>query len=218
MANVTDDLVRLYAGSDALGIGEMVRGKKVKASEMIEAATPLVERLDPQLNAVVIRTFDLARERSADPGEGVFAGVPFLLKNLGTMWKGTPMTWGTPYLKDFFCAEDSEIGRRMKAAGLMPIGRSNTPEYGWCITTQPRLHGATKNPWNADITPGGSSGGTAAAGFARAPAPPGAFPRGGAPPGPPISTRSPAACRAIPIPRRGRTAAGWPVSRRSRSG
>jgi amidase len=167
MANVTDDLVRLYAGSDALGIGDLVRGRKVKASEMVEAAIHLVERLDPHLNAVILRTFDLARERSVDPGEGIFAGVPFLLKNLGTMWKGTPMTWGTPYLKDFVCADDSEIGRRMKAAGLMPIGRSNTPEYGWCITTEPRLHGPTKNPWNADVTPGGSSGGTAAAVAAR---------------------------------------------------
>lgn len=167
METVTNDLVELYATSDALGIGELVRGKKVKASEIVETAIRLVERLDPELNAVILRTFDLARERSADPGDGVFAGVPFLLKNLGTMWKGTPMTWGTPYLKDFVCADDSEIGRRMKASGLMPIGRSNTPEYGWCITTEPRLHGATKNPWNTAVTPGGSSGGTAAAVAAR---------------------------------------------------
>jgi len=163
MTTVTDDLVRLYAESDALGIGELVRGGQIKASEVVETAIHLLERLNPQLNAVVIETLDLARSVGCDPGEGPFAGAPFLLKNLGTMWKGTPLTSGTPYLKDFVCPDDSEIVRKLRASGLAPLGRSNTPEYGWCITTEPRMYGPTVNPWNPSITTGGSSGGSAAA-------------------------------------------------------
>lgn len=165
---VTHDLIRLYGETDALGIGELVRSRQVKASEIVETAIHLVERLNPALNAVVIDTFDLARSLgSGAVGDGPFAGVPFLLKNLGTMWKGTPLTFGTPYLKDFVCPDNSEIVRKLQASGLVPLGRSNTPEYGWCITTEPRLYGPTVNPWNPTITPGGSSGGSAAAVAAR---------------------------------------------------
>lgn len=164
---MSQDIIKLYAESDALRIGELVRGKQVKASEIVEAAIQIIERINPKLNAVVIETFDLARRLSAAPVEGPFAGVPFLLKNLGTMWKDTALTFGTSYLKDFVCPVDSEIVRKMKASGLIPVGRSNTPEYGWCITSEPRLYGPTVNPWNPAITAGGSSGGTAAAVAAR---------------------------------------------------
>lgn len=167
MRDVTQDLVKLYVGSDALAIGELVRSKQVKASEIIETAIHIIEDLNPKLNAVIIETFDLARSLSAVPNNGLFAGVPYLLKNLGTMWKDTALTFGTPYLKDFVCPVDSEIVRKMKASGLVPVGRSNTPEYGWCITSEPRLYGPTVNPWNPGITPGGSSGGSAAAVAAR---------------------------------------------------
>jgi len=164
---MTDDLVQLYANSDALALSQLVRDKHVKASEIVETAISLVERLNPQLNAVVVDMSDLARSMATSPGTGMFAGVPYLLKNLGTMWQGTPMTVGTPYLKDFVCHVDSDVVSKMKSSGLVPIGRSNTPEWGWCITTEPRFHGATVNPWNAAITPGGSSGGSAAAVAAR---------------------------------------------------
>lgn len=167
MGNVTPDLVKLYAESDALGIGELVRGKQVQASEIVETAIQVIERVNPKLNAIVIETFDLARSLSAAPADGPFAGVPFLLKNLGTMWKDTALTFGTSYLKDFVCPVDSEIVNKIKASGLVPVGRSNTPEYGWCITSEPRLYGPTVNPWNPAITPGGSSGGSAAAVAAR---------------------------------------------------
>ncbi|MCC6205288.1 MAG: amidase [Hyphomicrobiales bacterium] len=167
MGAVTEDLVRLYAESDALGVAELVRSKQVKASEIAETAITVIERINPTLNAVVIKTFDLARTLSAAPVEGPFAGVPFLLKNLGTMWKDTPLTSATPYLKDFVCPVDSGIVHKLKASGLVPFGRSNTPEYGWCITSEPRMYGPTVNPWNPAITAGGSSGGTAAAVAAR---------------------------------------------------
>lgn len=163
----TRDLLSLYAESDALALGEHVRSGRVKASELVETAIGLVEKLNPELNAVIIETFDLARSLAANPAPGPFSGVPFLLKNLGTMWAGTPMTSGLRYLEDYVCSYNSEIARRMAGSGLLPIGRSNTPEYGWCIATEPRLYGRTRNPWNADVTPGGSSGGSAAAVAAR---------------------------------------------------
>ena len=164
MGEVTDDLERLYADSDALGLADLVRRREVPAIELVETAIALIERLDPQLNAVVIRTFDMARAAATDPGAGPFAGVPFLLKNLGSMWKGTPLTAGLGYLKGHVCDSDSEMSRRMRASGLALLGRSNTPEFGWSITTEPRLYGATINPWNPAITAGGLSGGSAAAG------------------------------------------------------
>jgi len=167
MGSITDDLVQLYADSDALALADLVRRKQVSAPELVDIAIHQVERLDSQLNSVAIRTFDLGRTAGADPGSGPFAGVPFLLKNLGSMWKGTPLTFGLGYLKDFVCDSDSEMSRRMRAAGLAVIGRSNTPEYGWSITTEPRLYGPTLNPWNPAVTAGGSSGGSAAAVAAR---------------------------------------------------
>ena len=167
MGEVTDDLVRLYADSDALALADLVRRREVSAAELVETAIALIERLDPQLNAVVIRTFDVARAAAADPGDGPFAGAPFLLKNLGSKWKGTPLTAGLGYLKDYVCDSDSEMSRRMRASGLALVGRGNTPEFGWSITTEPRLYGPTINPWNPAITAGGSSGGSAAAVAAR---------------------------------------------------
>ncbi|CAM5770965.1 amidase [Labrys miyagiensis] len=167
MGRVTEDLVNLYADTDALGMAGLIRRKQVSSQEMVETAIELIERFDPRLNTIVIRTFELARETAQDPGDGPFAGVPFLLKNLGSMWKGTPMTFGLGYTRDFVCSVDSEMSKRMCASGLAVLGRSNTPEYGWCITTEPRLYGPTVNPWNPAVTAGGSSGGSAAAVAAR---------------------------------------------------
>ena len=167
MNDVPEDLVRLYADSDALALADLVRRKEVTATEVVETAIHLIERLNPVLNAVVLRTFDLGRKVAAEPGAGPFAGVPFLLKNIGSMWKGTPLTAGLGYLKDYVCATDSEMTRRMRASGLALLGRTNTPEYGWSITTEPRLYGPTINPWNPAVTAGGSSGGSAAAVAAR---------------------------------------------------
>lgn len=163
MAHVTDDLRKLYVESDALAQAELVRRGEVPASELVETAIEMIEKVDPKLNAVVIRTFDIARQVAKNPGSGPFAGVPFLLKNIGSMWKDTPLTAGLGYLKDFVCDRDSEMSRRMKASGLALLGRTNTPEYGWCITSEPKLYGPTVNPWNPNVTAGGSSGGSAVA-------------------------------------------------------
>ena len=167
MVNVTDDLRKIYVESDALAQADLMRRKQVSAKELVETAIEMIEKFDPKLNAVVIRTFDIARRTAESPGTGPFAGVPFLLKNIGSMWKDTPLTAGLGYLKDFVCDRDSEMSRRMKVSGLALLGRTNTPEYGWCITSEPMLYGPTVNPWNPDVTAGGSSGGSAVAVAAR---------------------------------------------------
>ncbi len=160
----TADLVELYAGTDATGLAALVRAGEVSPVDLVETAIALVEDLDPLLNAVPIRSFDAAQEAAAaGPGQGPLAGVPFLLKNIGSNWKGIPLTAGFAWLKDFVPDQDSPMAARMRSAGLIPIGRSNTPEGGWSIGTEPRLYGPARNPWNPEFTPGGSSGGAAAA-------------------------------------------------------
>lgn len=164
MTSITSDLVSLYADSDALTLAALVRRGDVTPAELTEVAIGLIERLDPQLNAVVVRDFDRARARAAEPpADGPFAGVPFLLKDLGSECEGMTLTAGLEYRRDFVSRADSEMVRRIKAAGLILLGRTNVPENGWCIATEPRFHGSTLNPWNPEVTPGGSSGGAAAA-------------------------------------------------------
>jgi amidase len=164
MPTVTPDLVRTYVEGDALRLAELVRSKAVTPAELTEVAISLIEQLDPKLNAIVIRAFDQARARAALPfGDGPFAGVPYLLKNIGSECEGLPMTAGLEYRKDYVCTADTEMVRRIKASGLNLLGRTNTPENGWCIATEPRYYGPTLNPWNPAVTPGGSSGGAGAA-------------------------------------------------------
>jgi amidase len=167
-STITADLIGLYADSDALRLAELVRRKEVTPVELTETAISLIEGLNKKLNAVVIKAFDRARARATEPpGEGIFAGVPYLLKNIGSGCEGLPMTNGLEYRKNYISPSDTEMVRRIKAAGLNILGRTNIPENGWCIATEPRLYGPTLNPWNPAVTPGGSSGGTAAAVTAR---------------------------------------------------
>ncbi len=167
MSAVTPDLIRFYADSDALALAQAVKSGDVTAGELVETAITIIEALDGQINAVVIRTFEEALAAAARPGTGPFAGVPFLMKNIGSMWKGTAVTGGLKYLENFVCDHDSEMVRRIKASDLIMLGRSNVPENGWSIGTESRLYGPARNPWNTDFTPGGSSGGASAAVAAR---------------------------------------------------
>ena len=164
MPTITPDLVRTYADCDALRLAELVRSKAVTSAELTEVAISLIEQLDPKLNAVVIRSFDGARARAAQPlGDKQFAGVPYLLKNIGSECVGLPMTAGLEYRKNYVSTADTEMVRKIKGSGLNILGRTNVPENGWCIATEPRYYGPTLNPWNPAVTPGGSSGGAAAA-------------------------------------------------------
>src|SRR3990172_12797367 len=149
---------------DATAQADLVRRKQIKPSELVEAAIDCIERVNPQLNAVVTPMYELARKAAAGPlPDGPFTGVPFLLKDLTAEYAGVRMTEGSAFLKDYVSKEDSELTRRFKNAGLITTGKTNTPEFGLVPTTEPKLFGPTRNPWDTERTPGGSSGGSAAA-------------------------------------------------------
>ena len=153
---------------DATAQAALIRTREITAHELVSAAIAQVERLNPQLNAVITPMFELALANAQQPlSEGAFAGVPFLLKDLQAAYEGVPMSAGSRWLKDFKPNGDSELVKRYKRAGLIVIGKTNTPEFGLLPTTEPELYGATHNPWDVTRTPGGSSGGSAAAVAAR---------------------------------------------------
>ncbi len=160
-----EDIDRLYRTSDAVGLAESVARGDVTAADLVEAGVRAIEEMNPALNAVIHKLYDMGREGAdaVKPGSSPLAGVPFLLKELASAWKGAPVTNSSRFLKDQVAPEDSEISRRLRAAGLLLMGKSNAPENGWSITTEPALYGPTVNPWDASVTAGGSSGGTAAA-------------------------------------------------------
>jgi amidase len=160
MAGIDD----LYRESDAVALAAHVRAGDVAATEVVEAAIRAVEALNPRLNAVIARLDDIGRAAAAAVDrDAPLAGVPFLLKELATGWKGVPATNSSRFLKDRVASEDSHVTRRIKAAGLCLIGKSNAPENGWSIGCEPVLYGRTLNPWDAAVTCGGSSGGAAVA-------------------------------------------------------
>jgi amidase len=149
---------------DATAQAELVRRKEVKPMELVEAAIERIERLNPALNAVVTPIFDLARKAASGPlPDGPFAGVPLLLKDLGPPMAGVRYTMGSRFLDEYMPDHDGELVARYKRAGLVILGRTNTPELGLLPTTEPVLFGPTRNPWDTNRTPGGSSGGSAAA-------------------------------------------------------
>ncbi|BBZ10013.1 amidase [Mycobacterium branderi] len=152
---------------DATEQARLVANGDVTAGELLEAAIERIERTNPSLNAVVIEWFDHARRVAADPNlpNGPFRGVPFLLKDLYTSFAGQTLSNGNIALKEARIVDtaDTTLVARFKAAGLVIAGRTNTPELGSLPTTQPLAWGPTRNPWSLDRTPGGSSGGAAAA-------------------------------------------------------
>jgi Asp-tRNA(Asn)/Glu-tRNA(Gln) amidotransferase A subunit family amidase len=159
-----------YTGHDALGLAELVRQREASPAERVEAAIAVIERHNPALNAVVVRQFEAARAHAGRSGsgpealpEGPFRGVPFLNKDLGFQEAGVAMTNGSRAYKDFIAPRDSGTIADYRRAGLITCGRTNSPELGLCSTTEPLLHGPSRNPWDPARTPGGSSGGSAAA-------------------------------------------------------
>jgi amidase len=153
-----------FAPLDATAQADLVRRKEVHPLELVDAAIARIERLNPRLNAVIAPRFEEARQEARGPlPEGPFRGVPFLLKDLLASFAGLPLTSGSRFLTGFIPPHDSELVTRYKRAGLVILGKTNLPEFGILCTTEPRLFGPTRNPWNLDCTPGGSSGGAAAA-------------------------------------------------------
>jgi amidase len=150
---------------DATALAELVRRREVSARELCEAAIARIEARNPRLNAVVTPLYERALARAAAPLDGPFAGVPFLLKDLGPLLAGTPHYGGTRWAANakFVAPRSSELVLRLERAGLVIVGKTNTPEMGLQPTTEPALFGPTRNPWDTTRTPGGSSGGSAAA-------------------------------------------------------
>ena len=151
---------------DATAQAGLVARREVSPVELLDAAIERIEALDPQLNAVVIRWFDHARTVAAGPlPDGPFRGVPFLLKDLWATYAGQPISNGcAPLAAALAVSEiDTTLVERFKAAGLVTAGRTNSPELGSLPTTEPLAWGPTHNPWDLTRTPGGSSGGSAAA-------------------------------------------------------
>ena len=156
-----------YGNYDAVGLAELVRNKQVTASELLDEAIARTVKVDSQINAVVVKHYDYARQQ-IDNGlpDGPFTGVPFLLKDLEFL-EGTPTTSGASIYRDNIAGHTTTLARRFLSAGLTIFGKSSTPEFGLMPTTEPRLFGPTRNPWNLDHSAGGSSGGAAAAVAAR---------------------------------------------------
>jgi len=153
-----------YDQYDGLGLAALVREKKVTPRELCEEAIRCIEKLNPELNAVVTPMFDFGRDAAEkNTADGPFAGVPFLLKDLISAFAGVRLTWGCRAYKDYIPDYDSELVKRFKKAGLITLGKTNTPEFGLMGITEPELFGPTRNPWNTERTSGGSSGGSAAA-------------------------------------------------------
>ena len=149
---------------DATAQAELVRKKQVKPIELVDAAIERIERVNAAINAVVTPMYDEATRAARGPlPEGPFTGVPFLLKDLGPTYAGVRYTMGSVFARDFVPPEDSELTRRYKRAGLIIIGKTNTPEFGLLPTTESALFGPARNPWHTGHTTGGSSGGSAAA-------------------------------------------------------
>jgi len=162
------DIIPDFERHDAVGLADLVRRKEVKPSELVETVIERIERVNPTLNCVNIKTYDLARTLAAGPlPDGPFTGLPWLLKDIAIFYQGIPMTAGCRFLKDFVAIGDSEVVTRIKKAGMILVGKTPTPEWGLTCSTESLLWGATRNPWNLDCVAGGSSGGAAAAVAAR---------------------------------------------------
>jgi amidase len=151
---------------DATGLAELVRKGKVSALELVDAAIRRIEKLNPRINAVIWERFEKARQeaRGALP-KGPFRGVPFLTKDVGCTTAGEPESQGSRFLKNhnYTATATAELAKRIRAAGFVNLGRTNAPEFATMTTTEPLAFGPTRNPWDLTRTPGGSSGGTAAA-------------------------------------------------------
>src|SRR5205085_6750186 len=150
----------------ALEQARLVRDGDVTARELVEASLAAIERLNGELNAFVTvcdeRALDEADEvHSGD--ERPLAGVPIAIKDLTALTGGIRTTAGMRALEDWVPRRDSVLVARLRSAGAIVIGKTNTPELGILPVTEPEVHGPTRNPWDTSRTPGGSSGGTGAA-------------------------------------------------------
>ena len=147
-----------YAAQDATGLAQLIRARQVSAEEVRAAALHAFEAVNPQINALVETWAD---EPAAK--HGPFNGVPTVIKDLGITAAGRRNELGSALARDCRADCDSHLMSRLRAAGLLPLGRATTPEFAASTTTESRLLGPTRNPWNTERGAGGSSGGSGAA-------------------------------------------------------
>ena len=158
------ELHDLFATHDALAVAGLIRARKLGAKEVLDATMASLRKANEQLNAITDFYGDVPA-----PAEGPFQGVPYVIKQLMADCAGHPTTLGSKFFaKTPVAAADSAAVARMRRAGLVIVGRTNTSEFGLAPTTEPAFGGPTVNPWRADLSPGGSSGGSAATVAARA--------------------------------------------------
>ncbi len=150
---------------DATEQARRVASREISARELVDAAIAQAEKVNGSINAIIHPRFEKAQaEASRDLPSGPFTGVPLVLKDLGAPLAGEPHHMGTRFLKNenYIAPENSYLTNRFLKAGFVVIGRTNTPEFGNTITTEPLSYGPSRNPWNLNHSTGGSSGGSAA--------------------------------------------------------
>jgi len=153
-----------FADHDALALADLVRRREVSPRELVAESIARIERHNPALNAVVHPMFDAAVKAADGPlPQGPFTGVPFLLKDLLAWYEGEPITSGSRLYRGFRAPHDSEVVKRYRQAGVVVVGKTNTPELGITPFTESTFLGPARNPWNPAYTTGGSSGGSGAA-------------------------------------------------------
>ncbi len=151
-----------YMAMDAKALALAIRTGTLSGAEVLDAAIARADRVDPKVNALAHRRYGAARAEAAAPSAAAFAGVPWVMKDLGHPMAGVPLTSGSRAFRDVIGAADGELVRRLRAAGLIVFATSTTPEFGLTVTTESSLYGPTRNPWNLERSAGGSSGGAAA--------------------------------------------------------
>lgn len=149
---------------DGLFYAEQIRNKKITPKELVEQAFQVIEKENPYLNAVIHTRKEQALKESEerDFNGKPYGGVPILVKGLGQSLAGEPSTSGAHLLKDSVAKQTSHFTQALIDAGFIVIGQTNVPEFGFKNITEPELYGPSRNPWNTDYSPGGSSGGAAA--------------------------------------------------------
>jgi amidase len=152
-----------YEKYDGLGLAELVKQKKISALELVDEAIARAERHNSKLNAIIFKAFDAARDAAKKSvANGAFSGVPMLLKDMRAGAVGMPTRSGSRMVPPVPADHDSTLVSRYRDAGLIPLGKTNVPEFGILPVSESKLYGPARNPWNTNHTPGGSSGGSAA--------------------------------------------------------
>ncbi|OEU63480.1 MAG: hypothetical protein BBJ57_04715 [Desulfobacterales bacterium PC51MH44] len=165
---MSDDLFKY----DGVALGDLIRRGELAAPELLEMVITRIEKINPKINAVIYKLYDQARvdaknlisHKPVNRGNmDVFKGVPFLLKDLFAESKGTPFSEGSKAIDGYISRTDTELVKRIKNAGMIVTGKTNAAEFGLLPASETIFHGSTRNPWDSELTSGGSSGGSAAA-------------------------------------------------------